>query len=96
MDSRAHGWRGCADVRGRGLSGQSRLGRRRDCGPRVDRVWGSGRRGPGRRFRKANTLLSITPWKASNGDYAVARKEERRGLSVGEGGRTGTGRQGCY
>jgi hypothetical protein len=38
MDSRAHGWRGRAGVRGRGLSRQSRSGRRRDCGPRVDRA----------------------------------------------------------
>jgi hypothetical protein len=35
------------------------FGRRRDCGPRVDQAWGSGRRGPGRRFRKADALLSM-------------------------------------
>jgi hypothetical protein len=59
MDNRAHGWRGRAGVRGRGLSGRSRSGRHKDCGPRVDRASGSGRRGPGRRFRKADALLSM-------------------------------------
>jgi hypothetical protein len=35
------------------------FGRRRDYGPHVDRTWESGRRGPGRRFWKADALLSM-------------------------------------
>jgi hypothetical protein len=58
-------------------------GRHRDCGPRVDRAWESERRGRGRRFLKADALLSMESiergWRTSElGRARAGRGKDRR------------------
>jgi hypothetical protein len=63
-----------------------RFGRRRYCGPHVDLAWGSRRRGPGRRFRKADNLLSMESIKRGlhgREEGGEPRPEHGRGESGG-------------
>jgi hypothetical protein len=87
MNNRAWGWRGRAGVRGRGLSGRSRSGRRRDCGPCVDQAWGSRRRDLGRRFLKASALLSKESIKRGWHASELGRARQQRKGRCGTGAR---------